>query len=179
MNVTVFGSAQPRPGDPAYEEALCLGRLLALEGHTVLTGGYMGTMEAVSRGAVEAGGHAIGVTCQEIENWRKTRANPWVREEWHTQTLYERIDRIIEGSDAALALNGGPGTLTEISLMWNRMTIQATHLRPLILIGPAWKKTFETLFNSLDSFVAIRDRDFLSFAQDVEHAVHMLTKPGI
>lgn len=174
MNVTVFGSAQPRPGDPAYEEALRLGRLLSLEGHAVLTGGYMGTMEAVSRGAVEAGGHSIGVTCQEIENWRKTSANPWVKEEWHTRTLYERIDRIIEGCDAALALNGGPGTLTEVALMWNRMTIQATRLRPLILIGPAWQKSFEAMFSSLGSFIAPHDRTYLSFAADVESAIRML-----
>jgi uncharacterized protein (TIGR00730 family) len=174
MKVTVFGSAQPRPGDPAYEEALCLGRLLASEGHTVLTGGYMGTMEAVSRGAVDAGGHAIGVTCQEIETWRQTKANPWVREEWYTQTLSERIDRMIEGCDAAMALNGGPGTLTEVSLMWNRMTIHATRVRPLILIGPAWQHTFETMFSSLDSFIANGDRSLLSFANDVECAVRML-----
>jgi len=177
MKVTVFGSAQPRPGDPAYEEALCLGRLLAEEGHTVLTGGYMGTMEAVSRGAVEAGGHAIGVTCREIESWRKTGANPWVREEWHTQTLTERIDRMIEGCDAAFALNGGPGTLTEVSLMWNRMTIHATRQRVLVLIGPRWQQAFSGMFSALDSFIALQDRSLLSFAADVESAVRMLPQP--
>ena len=50
----------------AYAEALALGELLAQRGHTVLTGGYMGTMEAVSDGAAAAGGHVIGVTCDEI-----------------------------------------------------------------------------------------------------------------
>ena len=62
MNVTVFGGAQPKEGTPAYEEARELGSLLAQRKHAVLTGGYMGTMEAVSRGASEAGGHVIGVT---------------------------------------------------------------------------------------------------------------------
>ena len=57
MNVTVFGGAQPKEGTPEYEEARLLGGLLAQNGHAVLTGGYMGTMEAVSRGACEAGGH--------------------------------------------------------------------------------------------------------------------------
>lgn len=89
MNVTVFGGSQPMPGDPAYQEAMNLGSLLAQSGHTVLTGGYIGTMEAVSRGASEAGGHVIGVTCDEIEIWRPTRANPWVKEEWHYKTLRE------------------------------------------------------------------------------------------
>ena len=47
MNITVFGGAQPKEGTPAYEEARELGALLAQSGHAVLTGGYMGTMEAV------------------------------------------------------------------------------------------------------------------------------------
>jgi len=179
MKVTIFGSAQPLPGEPAYEEALSLGRLLALAGHIVLTGGYMGTMEAVSRGAVESGGHAIGVTCQEIEAWRKTSANPWVREPWHTQSLGERIDRMIEGCDAAMALNGGPGTLTEISLMWNRMTIRATRQRPLILIGSGWQQTFSTFFSSFAPLIAAQDRSLLSFAPDVESAVQMLSQSEI
>ncbi|MEK6752185.1 MAG: hypothetical protein AABZ00_07950, partial [Chloroflexota bacterium] len=50
MNITVFGGAQPKEGTASYEEALLLGKLLAQRGHAVLTGGYMGTMEAVSRG---------------------------------------------------------------------------------------------------------------------------------
>ena len=55
MNITVFGGAQPKEGSQAYEEARELGALLAQRGHVILTGGYMGTMEAVSRGAHEAG----------------------------------------------------------------------------------------------------------------------------
>ena len=60
MNVTIFGGANPIPSDPAYAEAELLGRLLAQAGHSVLTGGYIGTMEAASKGAAEAGGHRRG-----------------------------------------------------------------------------------------------------------------------
>src|SRR5512141_3350136 len=104
MNVTVFGGAQPKEGSAAYEEARELGALIAGRGHTVLTGGYMGTMEAVSRGAAEAGGHVIGVTCAEIERWRPIGANRWVKEELRKETLMERIHALIHESDAALAL---------------------------------------------------------------------------
>ena len=61
--VTIFGGSEPHAGEPAYEEARRLGELLAAAGFTVLTGGYIGTMEAVSRGANETGGHVIGITC--------------------------------------------------------------------------------------------------------------------
>jgi len=79
MIIAVYGSAKPTAGDALYEEARRLGALLARQGHTVMTGGYCGTMEAVSRGAAEAGGNTIGVTCAEIERYRPGGANPWVQ----------------------------------------------------------------------------------------------------
>ena len=64
MIVSVFGSAAPLPGQPLYQVGLELGRLLGEQGFSVMTGGYCGTMEAVSRGANEAGSNVIGVTCR-------------------------------------------------------------------------------------------------------------------
>jgi hypothetical protein len=90
MRVSVFGGSQPREGDEAYTEAQALGRLLAERGHTVLTGGYIGTMEAVSRGANKAGGHVIGVTCADIERWRPRAANQWVKEEIKSTLLGDK-----------------------------------------------------------------------------------------
>src|SRR3990172_2773562 len=121
MNITVFGSSSPAPGEPAYEEARRLGDLLARAGHCVFTGGYMGTMEAVSRGAAEAGGHTVGVTCDQIEVWRQAKANTWVREERRFAALRERLYTLVEGCDAALALPGGVGPLAEIATMWSQM----------------------------------------------------------
>ena len=95
MRVSVFGGSQPKESDAAYTEAKELGKLLAQRGHTVLTGGYIGTMEAVSRGASEAGGHVIGVTCEDIEAWRPIRANAWVKEEIRKKTLIERLTALI------------------------------------------------------------------------------------
>src|SRR5512146_2138496 len=106
MRVSVFGGSQPREGDAAYAEAMELGKLLAERGHTVLTGGYIGTMEAVSRGANEAGGHVIGVTCEDIEAWRAVNHNPWVMEELRFPSLRLRLFGLIDNCEAALALPG-------------------------------------------------------------------------
>jgi len=170
MNITVFGSSKPQPGQPAYENALRLGRLIAEGGHTVLTGGYMGTMEAVSRGAAEAGGHVIGVTCEQIERWRKNGPNRWVKEEWRTQTLLERIQRLIYGCDAAIALPGGAGTLAETTLYWNLLVIQALPPRPLVLVGEEWKTIFETIRYEMAEMANPADWDKLLFARDVDEA---------
>ena len=174
MNITVFGGSQPKEGSLAYNEAIELGRLLAQRGHTVLTGGYIGTMEAVSRGACEAGGHVIGVTCEDIENWRKVAPNRWVNEERRWKTLIERLQGLIDGCDAALALPGGPGTLTEIALMWNLMVVESLHRRPLILIGNGWQSVLDQVFTQLDGYVPAHQRELLTFAKDIHTAVEKL-----
>ena len=174
MRISVFGGAQPKEGETAYTEALDLGRLLAERGHVVLTGGYIGTMEAVSRGASEAGGHVIGVTCEDIENWRKVGANRWVKEERRQKTLNERLQALIEGCDAALALPGGPGTLTEVALMWNLMIVESLHRRPLILIGDGWQSVFDQVFKQLEPYTSAQQRELLSFAKDIHTAVSVL-----
>ncbi len=174
MNVTVFGSSQPQPGSPAYIDACELGRLLALAGCAVLTGGYVGTMEAVSKGASEAGGHVIGVTCDEIERWRQVKANRWVKEERHFVTMQERLNELVHACDAALALPGGPGTLTEIALTWNLMIVDSMPRKPLILIGAGWKAVMEAMFRSMDESVPERQRVLLQFAPDGLAAVRLL-----
>jgi hypothetical protein len=176
MKITVFGGSQPREGDTAYAEARELGGLLAQRGHTVLTGGYVGTMEAVSRGASEAGGHVIGVTCEDIEAWRPIKANAWVKEEIRKKTLIERLQALIHESDAALALPGGAGTLTEITLMWNLMIVESLHRRPLILIGDGWQSVFDQFFHEFETYMPVRQREILGFANDAPTAVNMLDR---
>lgn len=174
MNITVFGGAQPQPGTPAYDEAYQLGKMLAEAGHVVLTGGYIGTMEAVSRGAQEAGGHVIGVTCEDIEKWRKVSANQWVKEERRHKSLYGRLEGLINGCDAAIALPGGPGTLTEISLMWNLMIVESLPRRPLILVGDGWQSVFDQFFKSFYTYMSRNPEEVLLFAKDVETAVKII-----
>jgi len=174
MNVSVFGGSAPRPDEPAYADAQRLGRLLAERGHQVLTGGYIGTMEAVSRGAAEAGGHVVGVTCSEIERWRPVGANPWVREEHKAATLVERLQILIGRSDASLALPGGPGTLTEVALTWNLMIVESRQPAPLILIGKGWLKVMKTFLEELGPYVPVEQRRLLTYAQTVEAAVKIL-----
>ena len=168
QRITVFGGSKPKPGEPAYLEAYQLGYLVGKAGYAVLTGGYMGTREAVSRGANEAGGHVIGATCEEIEHWRLTKANAWVHEEWCYPTLVERLNALIEHCDAALALPGGVGTMAEVSVMWNRLIIGALPPRPLVVIGPGWKATFERYFAELGGYIPEHDQKLLGFAPDIE-----------
>jgi uncharacterized protein (TIGR00725 family) len=65
--ITVFGGSRCASDSPEYVEALRLGRLLVEAGFDVCSGGYYGVMEAISRGAHEAGGEVIGVTMNQFK----------------------------------------------------------------------------------------------------------------
>jgi uncharacterized protein (TIGR00730 family) len=174
MKVAVFGGAGARPQDDSYRQALELGAGLAKAGHAVMTGGYIGIMEAASKGAAEAGGHVIGVTCDEIESFRPIKPNPWVKEEWRFVTLADRLMNLVNRCDAAVAMPGGVGTLAEISILWNQILINAIPPKPLILLGEGWRVTMDTFLTSQGGLVAAHDRDLIQFAPDVHSALQIL-----
>ncbi len=175
-NVTVFGAANTLPGETLYVQSLALGKMLAQAGFNVLTGGYIGTMEAVSHGAANAGGHVIGVTCEDIEAWRTVSANKWIHEERRFKTLNERLSELVTACDAAIALPGGIGTLVEISLTWNQMVIEAIPHKPLIIIGEGWKSVFTTLMDQLGAYIPKSSRQKIFFAADNEAALNILNE---
>lgn len=172
--VTVFGGSNPSPFD--YDQAFTLGRRLATAGYAVITGGYIGTMEAVSKGAAEAGGHVIGITCDEIEGWRPVRPNPWVKEERRYPTLRQRLFALIEDGHAAISLPGGLGTLAEISVMWTHLLIGAISPRPLILVGEGWKTTFERFFLTFDGYIPEGQKQWVTYASDITAAMKTLSE---
>lgn len=172
--ITVFGSSAPKPEDRKYKQALQLGRLLAKKDYIVITGGYIGTMEAVSRGTVEAGGHTIGITCDEIEAWRSVKPNRWVQEELRYPTLLARINALIEKCNAAIALPGGPGTLAEITIMWNHLIIQAIEQKPLILVGDSWHSVFRNITISLTPYITDEQMQKLTFVSNINQAVEKI-----
>ncbi len=173
--ISVFGGSSPMPGTAAYEQARRLGGLLARAGYAVATGGYMGTMEAASRGAAEAGGHVIGVTCEAIERWRKTGANPWVKEEIKYPTLRERLYHLVEHCHAAISLPGGVGTLSEIALTWSLMQTREIPAKPLVLVGPLWADTFQAFLRASQSYIRETDRGLVTLVPDVAAAARPVT----
>jgi uncharacterized protein (TIGR00730 family) len=153
MHITVYGASRPAPGDEEYETGVQLGRALAAAGHTVITGGYGGVMEAVSKGARTAGGHTIGVTTPSAFPQR-TGANAWVVEEISTPDLATRIRTLLELADAAIALPGSLGTFTEIALTWNMnyvTKLSGGHPTPLLAVGPMWARLVPELAALLET----------------------------
>ena len=110
MRVSVIG------GSSIDEEtagvAAALGERLAERGHTVVCGGLGGVMEAVCRGAREADGETIGV----LPTDRRADANPHVTTPIATGMGHARNALVVLNGDAAVAVDGAAGTLSEIGL---------------------------------------------------------------
>ena len=127
--VTVFGSARARPGDADYKYAEDLGRALAKAGHAVITGGGPGHMEAVNKGAFEAGGQSIGV-CIELPHEEKP--NAYLTRVVSFRYFFVRKVMFVKYSQAFVIMPGGFGTLDE---MFEAVTlIQTRKIKPFPVI---------------------------------------------
>jgi uncharacterized protein (TIGR00725 family) len=170
MRVTVFGGSRCGPATTEYREALKLGRLLVEAGFDVASGGYAGVMEAISRGAHEAGGQVIGVTMSQF----KSAPNPYLKKIEPSADFYARLQTLILQSVGYIALRGGMGTVTEISLVWNKLVMNVLPRRPLILLGECWPGAIECLRNHL--VISDSDMEHLTFVTTAEAAVTVLSK---
>jgi uncharacterized protein (TIGR00730 family) len=142
MDVAVFGSSEPVEGEPLYLLARNLGRVLAAQGHTVVTGGYGGIMEAASRGAREAGGRTVGVLC---DTFSSRSPNRYVTEPVGSADLFERTRILIDRSDAFVVLRGKAGTLAELSFLWALHRAGCLERRPVVLLGDHWRPFLDHL----------------------------------
>lgn len=172
--ISVFGGAETNPGEVVYQDAYQFGKMLGKAGYTVLNGGYIGVMEAVSKGAAEASGHVIGVTCDEIEAWRPITPNPWINEEYRFSTIRERLFALIDRCDAAIVFPGGIGTLGELAIMWSQLQIGAISPRPLIIVGKEWNDVLNAFYKHLGNFVNEKHRGWLIICADFQEAFSCL-----
>jgi uncharacterized protein (TIGR00725 family) len=134
--VTVFGSSIPKDGEKEYLTAYRLGYLLAKNNFNVCAGGYAGIMEAVSKGVVENGGKATGITLQ----YMNSPANKYVTEEIKCKTLFDRIAELISRGDAYVILQGGTGTLLELASVWEFMNKNLLKIKPVACHSLMWKE---------------------------------------
>lgn len=162
--ITIFGTGRTKPGDAAHTLAYKTGKLLAQAGFTIANGGYGGTMLAAAKGAAEAGGKIIGVTCSAFKG---SEANEYISREIVTDSLDERLDTLINLGQGYVVLPGGTGTLLELAKVWelkNKGFLQAQ--KPIILVGGYWKP--------LVDLIAIDDPDSSRYIHQVDEPKHVV-----
>ena len=166
--VTIFGGSRCGENSPEYQQAREVGSRLAEAGYTICTGGYLGVMEAASRGAREKGGRVLGI----VMNQFKGEPNRFLTDKVATNHFYERLQHLIDRSVGFIAIRGGMGTVTEVSLVWNKLQTRVIESRPLVLLGECWKPVVKAWQDNL--VVSNADVSHLSFAETPEDAVKII-----
>jgi len=175
--VTVFGSARARPGDEDYRYAEDLGRALAKAGHAVITGGGPGHMEAVNKGAFEAGGQSIGV-CIELP--REEKPNAYLTRVVSFRYFFVRKVMFVKYTKAFVILPGGFGTLDELFEALTLIQTRKVPGFPVILAGDDqyWDGLIDWIKGSLlpRGKVSLDDVALLQRARTPEEVVLLVAK---
>lgn len=138
----IFGSSAPVEGDEDYQEAYEIGKLLGEMGFAVVNGGYMGIMEASSKGAKDAKAKTIGITSKVLTY---ATPNKWLDEEVTSEDLFDRIKKNIAIGDVFIVLKGSTGTMHEFMALWDLMSLKMVEKRPIICYGNHWKEIVEKI----------------------------------
>lgn len=167
--ITIFGTSNASAADEIFQLAEKIGRILAENGFTIANGGYGGTMLATAQGASEAGGKVIGVTCSAFG---RGDANQYITDQIHTDSLQQRLDKLLELADAYVVLPGGTGTLLELAQVWELKNKHLAHTqKPVIIVTGFWNDLVEMM-----AHIDPDCRNLLEFVQGPEEIVKILKK---
>lgn len=175
--VTFFGSARLPEDDVWYQEARKLGRLLAEDGFTVITGGGPGIMEAGNRGAYEGDGGSIGL---DIELPEEQRRNAYVKKGIGFHYFFTRKVMLSASAQAYVFFPGGFGTLDEfyemITLIQTRKMVEV----PIVCVGKSFWNPLDDWMRAslLEKFETIspEDLDFYKIVDTAEEAFEIVRK---
>src|SRR5579859_6255122 len=174
--VTFFGSARLPESSPYYQQARELGRLLAERGHTIVTGGGPGIMQAGNQGAYDAKGNSVGLN---IQLPMEQRTNPYVRQSMSFHYFFSRKVMLDFSAEAYVFFPGGYGTLDEFfELVTLVQTGKVSQNVPILMIGTefggplaAWME--QTLVEKFHT-IAPRDLKIWTLTDDVEEAARII-----
>jgi uncharacterized protein (TIGR00730 family) len=173
--VTVFGSARCAPDHPYYELGRQVGRRLTDAGFTVMTGGGPGLMEAVNRGARDAGGRSVGCN---VRLPMEQSPNPYLDRCSTSQHFFVRKVLLFRYSYAFIALPGGFGTMDELFEALTLIQTRKIERFPIVMIGTAyWKPVLELVHRMIgEGMVDAADLSLFIVTDDVEEAVRYIQR---
>ncbi len=153
-SITVFGSSSFDSDNHYYKEARKLGKLLAKDGYSIVTGGGPGIMEAANRGASEAKGESVGINIQLPGN--RERRNKYITRGISFHYFFTRKLILSFSAKFYVFFPGGFGTLDEffemLTLIQTKKTAQNV---PVIVVG---KEYWQPLFDWLQSEVYLKNK---------------------
>ncbi|MEM4633715.1 MAG: TIGR00730 family Rossman fold protein [Candidatus Anstonellaceae archaeon] len=145
-SISIFGSSKINAGEKLYWSAKRLVSKLSSLGFAIYSGGGSGIMEAVAKGALEAGKKAYGLI--PVFFFEREKPNP--NESNHVMLNMMASRKLVLGSsDALLFYPGGFGTLDELFEFSVRQVIKDMHKVPIIAYG---KEYWEGLYSWLERY---------------------------
>jgi hypothetical protein len=164
LTVGVLGSARLGPDDKRWELARRVGGAVAGQGWSVMTGGYGGLMEAVASGAASGGGHVVGLP---MRPWTGLRPSPHALELLWCDSYPERLGHLL-GCDAVVALDGGIGTLAELTVAWSARQTEP-RAPALVVLGQGWPALLAAITGQM--IVDASDLALVSVAETPEDVI--------
>lgn len=110
--VSVYGSAQTKPGDGFYEHAQTVGKALGRAGFDVVTGGGPGSMRAIAEGASGEGASTTGLAMAFIGEEHSKDVHAVMR---HFDNFFSRMRAFEQEAAKTASVPGGIGTMMELT----------------------------------------------------------------
>ena len=147
--VTVFGSARTQPDDPAYKQAIELGRAMAEAGWLVVTGAASGIMEAGHRGAGRDASMGLNIMLPFEQS-----ANPVIAGDpklVHMKYFFTRKLMFVKECDAVVCSPGGFGTLDEAMEVITLLQTGKRDMIPVVLLNPPGDQYWQSLLDFINN----------------------------
>lgn len=179
QGVSIFGSARLAENSKYCKLATELGRKLAENGHSVITGGGPGIMQAANKGCYEAGGRSIGLN---IELAHEQHINPYVTDSMEFRYFFARKVMLTFASKAYVFFPGGFGTMDEFSEILILMQEGKMPRMPMFLIGKSFWKPLDRWYGEKMErqmkTIAKGDRKIYTITDNVDEVVKAANRIG-
>jgi uncharacterized protein (TIGR00730 family) len=174
--VTIYGSAQIKPGDDLYSKTEEIARRLGELGFSIITGGGPGVMAAANKGASDVGAASVGLN---IELPKEQQSNIYANKSITFDHFFVRKVMLVKYASAFVIMPGGLGTLDEVTEVLT--LIQTRKIRPFPVVmfdSRFWQGLLEWLRDLVltRGFIAEEDLGLLRLCDDVDELIEVVQK---
>ncbi len=174
--VSIFGSSRTNPEDGLYQIGREIAFQLAKAGYTIISGGGPGMMEAVNRGAADAGARSVGLN---IRLPFEQKPNPYANIQLDFKYFFVRKVMFVKYAMAYVILPGGFGTLDELFEALTLIQTKRIRAFPVVMVGKEyWKGLLDWIRAQLlaENKISEDDMDIITLADEPEEVVKIIKK---
>ncbi len=177
--IAIFGSARVKEGHAHYEDTRKVSKLLAKNGHTIITGGGPGIMQAANQGAKEGKGLSVGL---HIFLPNEQVYNDYLDINIGFRHFFVRKLMFAKYSEAYVIMPGGMGTVDEFSDAMVLMQTQKMKTSPIIFYNKKyWSGFLDWIKDNMvaEGYLTEEELDIIYLADSPEEVLEITKKFGI